>query len=263
MDLEALEAFKKFVQHKGLPQKDIVIPVQTGKGMALPVSPTSPSQVPSYHGGNITAVTCLRDTEGPLWVFVAEWEPQAVMRAGPLSGASLSLRLFLHFCRKMRSHKFPHVIKVSGPWRKVRVPGDTPTCRHEGPCMGPQSLLCSDTPSRTCSSLQMSIPTCPSGTFRNSFLFSNCPRSSLHGIQEQGARVCLDHTPCTRESHQAILRPADMMSLSVPPKAPGAHPTSVPLRAPAMYPATGISVTRLIHIGAGGAATCPRSPDPL
>ncbi|XP_048078978.1 lipocalin-1 [Ursus arctos] len=93
MDLKALEAFKKFVQHKGLPQKDIIIPVQTGKGMALPVSPTSPSQVPSYHGGNITAVTCLRDTEGPLWVFVAEWEPQAVMRAGPLSGASLSLRL--------------------------------------------------------------------------------------------------------------------------------------------------------------------------
>ncbi|XP_045669639.1 uncharacterized protein LOC123802792 [Ursus americanus] len=115
MDLEALEAFKKFVQHKGLPQKDIVIPVQTGKGMALPVSPTSPSQVPSYHGGNITAVTCLRDTEGPLWVFVAEWEPQAVMRAGPLSGASLSLRLFLHFCRKMRSHKFPHVIKADLP----------------------------------------------------------------------------------------------------------------------------------------------------
>uniref|UniRef100_A0A452VDF7 Lipocalin/cytosolic fatty-acid binding domain-containing protein n=1 Tax=Ursus maritimus TaxID=29073 RepID=A0A452VDF7_URSMA len=34
MDLEALEAFKKFVQHKGLPQKDIVIPVQTGKGMS-------------------------------------------------------------------------------------------------------------------------------------------------------------------------------------------------------------------------------------
>lgn len=40
--MEALEEFKKFVQHKGLSEEDIFIPLQTGERTAVPSPPCFP-----------------------------------------------------------------------------------------------------------------------------------------------------------------------------------------------------------------------------
>lgn len=71
---EALEAFKKFAQRKGLPEKDIHMPEQMGERWLcrVPRAPLSPllpwgrdqrSDMPQGH-------------QGPLWVFMAECEPR-------------------------------------------------------------------------------------------------------------------------------------------------------------------------------------------
>lgn len=48
MNPEALEAFKKFTQRKGLPLEDIFLPTQTGERATLPTFLSPPFSSPSY-----------------------------------------------------------------------------------------------------------------------------------------------------------------------------------------------------------------------
>lgn len=48
MSPEALEAFQKFTQSKGLPLEDILLPAQTGERAALPTFPSPRLQLPSH-----------------------------------------------------------------------------------------------------------------------------------------------------------------------------------------------------------------------
>lgn len=104
MNPEALEAFKKFTQRKGLPQKDIHMPVQMGESTALPC-PRVPLSGPLLPWGRDQSSDMSQGHQGPLWVFVAECEPRAVMGLGPGLGGLITQALSLFLQRAA----FPHL----------------------------------------------------------------------------------------------------------------------------------------------------------